>query len=361
MSDFRHHPQFRRGVMKRALLCSVLAGFLGASLAVAAPGSIPIYQQTVITNPGHYVVTRDFEVATGSAIDIQADHVELDLNGHTITSTSVTDPVISIDPADFVRIKNGQLIGGRFGVHSWSTSGLTMWMERIVFSQSSEMSLDFLSALHVEVVSCTFVQPGGNAISALPPPGGEPMSGLFVDNSIIEAGNYGIYLGKSRGVVIEGNDISGVASGCIVLGHRFGGGGIIENNSCSRKANGVYPADGIELESDNNQVLGNTVRGFSDGIRVSGNGNRIAENVVADSVIFDVHPGAGIYVRGGVAGDAVHNLIEGNHIEDNAGCGILLETTAVETVYRNNTLRGNVGGAVCDSGTGNTDAGGNVP
>jgi parallel beta-helix repeat protein len=73
-------------------------------------------------------------------------------------------------------------------------------------------------------------------------------------------------------------------------------------------------------------------------------------------VILGAGTGHGIWVYQGQ-----RNLIQGNEIEGNAGCGIALDASSGENAYRKNLLRGNSGGAVCDSGTGNTDAGGNIP
>ena len=53
-------------------------------------------------------------------------------------------------------------------------------------------------------------------------------------------------------------------------------------------------------------------------------------------------------------------LVEGNQVQGNAGCGIVFASDASGAAYRNNMLRGNTGGAVCNSGTGTTDAGGNI-
>ncbi len=39
---------------------------------------------TTITAPGHYVLTRDISAASGPVLDIQADGVTVDGNGHTI-------------------------------------------------------------------------------------------------------------------------------------------------------------------------------------------------------------------------------------------------------------------------------------
>lgn len=77
-----------------------------------------------------------------------------------------------------------------------------------------------------------------------------------------------------------------------------------------------------------------------------------------DGVAVGIDAGRGIYVSGIVSSE--RTLLEGNQVEGNAGCGIQFDTTASGSAYRNNMLRGNTGGAICDAGSGNTNAGGNI-
>jgi len=72
--------------MKHALVASVLpvVCLFAALPLIAADGAIPIWEPTTITEPGKYVVTRDIS----GGIGIEADDVELDLNGFTIADAS---------------------------------------------------------------------------------------------------------------------------------------------------------------------------------------------------------------------------------------------------------------------------------
>jgi len=63
---------------KRALV--VLAA-LTASPCLAAEGRTPIAVPTTISSPGQYVVTRNIASGVGTIITIDADDVDLDLNG----------------------------------------------------------------------------------------------------------------------------------------------------------------------------------------------------------------------------------------------------------------------------------------
>jgi len=99
-------------------------------------------------------------------------------------------------------------------------------------------------------------------------------------------------------------------------------------------------------------------------------GNLVARN------IFSGNSAAGIWLftdetrfennvtnrngNNGIRVFGTHNHLEGNQALGNTGCGISLEASSQSNNYRNNVVRTNTGGGVCDSGTANTDAGGNI-
>src|SRR5262245_38866908 len=56
-----------------------------ADAALADEGRIPIHAASVITQPGVYLVTRDFSAP--QPLTIQASDVTVDLGGHTVTCT----------------------------------------------------------------------------------------------------------------------------------------------------------------------------------------------------------------------------------------------------------------------------------
>lgn len=68
-----------------------------------------------ITSPGSYVLLGDVSVASGHAITISSDHVTLDLNGFTLSSTASPAAGVGIyggSPASsHVRIRNGCISG----------------------------------------------------------------------------------------------------------------------------------------------------------------------------------------------------------------------------------------------------------
>src|SRR5438093_788677 len=102
---------------------TILAAVLGAVGALADEGRIPIFQPTTITQPGHYILTRDVAAASGPLLVIQADHVTLDLNGRMVSSSGVTSNLVQIaDGFRDITVRNGRLRGGNAGVLYFSTT-----------------------------------------------------------------------------------------------------------------------------------------------------------------------------------------------------------------------------------------------
>ena len=103
----------------------------------------------------------------------------------------------------------------------------------------------------------------------------------------------------------------------------------------------------MRLGTGNNLILGNTIRrNGRDGIDVLTNGNVISGNLIGGNL------------RDAISTNSQFNLIQGNQLLGHtAGCAIRL--FGDNSAYRDNMMRNN-SGAICDTGTGNTDEGGNV-
>ena len=90
--------------------------------AMAGEGRIPLWEPTVIDQPGHYVLTRDISADTGPVINIQADGVTLDGNGYTISLSSTTEPVIQIGGVGVsqtgIVLSNSKVSGGLHGIRA---------------------------------------------------------------------------------------------------------------------------------------------------------------------------------------------------------------------------------------------------
>ncbi len=88
----------------------------------AFDGRTPISTGPVtISNPGSYVLTANLS-ASGTVITIASDDVTLDLNGFTVTSSSILLGAITLSGTrDNVTIRNGSVVGGSAGISGVST------------------------------------------------------------------------------------------------------------------------------------------------------------------------------------------------------------------------------------------------
>src|SRR5882672_8519699 len=138
---------------------SLALAVLSWPAALADEGRIPIFAPTTITDPGHYVVTRDF-TAPGVAITITANNVTLDLNGHTITGPggcgSGTDN-IAIDNAtatDGLVIRNGRLLNGCSGIFANGLNRMRIRIEDLEIAGSSDSGILIGAAETVDIQRC---------------------------------------------------------------------------------------------------------------------------------------------------------------------------------------------------------------
>jgi len=317
-----------RTIAKIALTVAVLTAATSALGVLADEGRIPLFQVTTITQPGHYVVTRNISVSSGSIFTISANDVTLDLNGHLISSSISSASMINI-LAGFtdIEIRNGRISGGQFGIFSSDSpvAGIRMRIENVEIEGATVRGIRIDFAEHVDVLSCRIANVGGGIEIGGGSSGAGPQdwTGTFVNNQILNAQGHGMLLLRLTGGEIRGNILRNTG---LAIGNTWVG---------------IY----VLTSGAGNRIVENEVSGGKRGIQVDTNGNLVAGNVVSNNVVD------GILVSGS------NNLIDGNQIEGNTGCGISFSAGATHA-YRNNMLRGNTGGTVC--GIANTDAGGNI-
>jgi len=330
--------------MSRCTMLSAVVAALAVPVGFADEGRIPVFQPTTITQPGAYVLTEDVSFASSDAIVIQASNVTLDLNGRTIVNTDGIGSHVVIDgDRENIRIRNGRLQGGQWGVYySSGTFSTTVWLEGLEISGVAADAVYLAGLRYFEMTSSKVRNTGNGGVLLI---GNTSFAGRIVGNEFRDIGNRAMIVAGGEGVVIRENVVSAASYG---VDTGIGGGGVVvEGNSFAGTSIGVT------LAAPGCLVLNNAFRGFTTGIVVgfSANGHRIAGNVIQG--------GSG----DGVSVSTLRNLIEGNQIEGKAGCGIRFTGTppASDNVYRNNMLRGNSGGALCGNVAGNTDGGGNIP
>ena len=301
------------------LLAVLTAPTLSPSLEVFADeGRIPIYAPTTITQSGTYIVTRDFCfgqfagppcTANGTGIDINANDVVVDLNGHTLNmqgSNAIGD-CINIQSADQVIVERNSLEG------------------------------------------CA------NALSIT----GTRFQGRIVDNNVLDAAGHGMNLLGLEGGQVLGNRVKKFAQTSNANGIWLSDGGrnlvqgnvITASGTTGANSNGIL-LDGAPTPSSNNVLRENTVTGVPYGIRAYSDENRLERNVVTGG------SQTGVWI--GNVGNGARTMVEDNQILSFAGCGLFFVNT-LSHVYRNNVIRNNGGGSdVCGFAAPITNGGGNV-
>ena len=365
-----HGTNDRPGWTKRGLTATrpvVLCAMLWPAVASADEGRVPIAEVSFIGQPGHYIVTRDIEITSGTAITIAADDVTLDLNGRLIASSATTGNLISVDGTN-VAIRNGRIAGGAQAIHYFGATRTRFRAEDLEITGSQLHGIHIEGAEYAEVLRCRLSDVAATAINVSG--GSASFGGRFVGNTAVNVGR-GLGLTGLRGGEVRGNqvhDTTVASSGAILLGSdpAWGAGGNLLQDNTVR--NGAFW--GIEITADvpDNVIVGNVVTGSSStGLYVVSDGNHVGLNIVSDNGSSGIQifgsmtlirknqvVGNGLF---GIGVNGLYNLVEGNLSQDNADAG--LSFTGSDHAYRNNMLRGNAGGAVIGAGLA-TDAGGNV-
>lgn len=326
--------------MRKLATLYVLLTVMALSWSQADEGRIPIFQRTIITQPGHYVLTRNFTSLVNPAIDVQSDDVTIDLNGHTITSQSGVDSIVLQDGQTNLVVRNGRITGGRtaFDYGGGTTGGAHIRIREIEIYGVDE-AIHFTNPGYVEVVSCD-IRAANDSIYITST---NPFTGRILNNTLVNP-VLGLYLdgmenGTVRGNIILDDDQSSVQ--IVLSGH----GCVVEKNVVTSLAHsGLY--NGVAVTGNDNYLVGNIVRGSGQvGIIATGDRNKIEGNKVHDS---GVH---GLLISGAYAD------IYGNDLNSNGGACLEFAQEG-NHVYRDNFLRGCTSGPW--GGYANTDGGRNI-
>ncbi len=362
--------RIKRMLTRTLPLFVVLFAPLGVPGPGADEGHIPIYKQTTITAPGHYVVTRDFSFASGYGVLIQADNVTLDLNGHTITGPPCSggEAAVTINTIVATRgivIRNGRLMSGCYGITAFSTNRVSVRIEHVEVGGSGLQGIDIVAVESVEVVNC-HIHDVASLYGINLRGGSGAFTGRISDNTVERVGTTGIHLqglvaGEVRRNVVTDYGLgSAGVSGINLLANSLtwgAGGNLVEGNTVTASSGGTDD-DGIRANdtSPNNLILNNVVKWCRYGIYSYGDGTRIERNLVSNSTIHGIRAGNGAI--------GSFNHVEENQTQYNAGvgsCGISFDNGNGH-VFRNNNLRGNTVAGACNGTLGtNADGGGNIP
>ena len=340
--------------MKNTILCILVAAGAYTSLP-ADEGRIPLFRPTTITQPGHYVLTRDIQGTSGPVIDIGASDVTIDLNGHLISSTDPASSLIEVVNVQkaVVSIRNGRLSGGSVAIFS-AQPAVRLSVEKVEIENSAR-AIYADGAQSVRVVGCRVIGATSDPSIFIRGGSGIPAVGEVADNLISGVGGGGLGLVNFRAGIVRGNVIenfgttasftygidleaSGTTSNTL-------GGNLIDSNIVRSSNDDVGIAIGA---GPNNLLTNNTITGLGQtGIVVQTSGNRFSGNVISSN------SGSGVSIRcnAGCIGD--HNVLERNTVTQNGISGVSIDGNS--TLIDDNLIEGNTGyGISFSSGTGNT-------
>lgn len=299
---------------RRSVAAAVVLAALPSSL-VAADGAIPVWEPTTITRPGAHVVTRDVvaDLPDGTAlIRIEAEGVDLDLNGFTLSVTSTAGCA-----ADACAVLDIQ------------AAGVSVHDGRIDVSQAAEVR--------------PVVHSGDGA--------------RFERLTVVGADGAGHWLGlQGRHLHFEDNTLDAVrvvstGDGAHFADNRIESAGVVA----------------LGLTGNRSILVRNTIRGANPAVLVRGPGHLVADNQVLGAA--ELHAqwtrfrDNTVVALGGTAltvgSVGTGNLIEGNLL--GSGDGEL--ALAFDAASSGNTYRRNVGPGsgvkLDDAGTGNVSSGDN--
>ena len=306
-----------------------------------SPTNTPVGPAAIlIDKPGHYVLTSDLSVSSGTGIVIDADDVTLDLGGHTLSCRR--GHTIRVLEGNKIVIRNGFVSDGE-GIFAAGTAALRVEdVDAGCSSSSGCLALSAGGIGHIEIVNSQFhgVESGVNvhartgritgsqfraiesAMLAVFSESGLVRDSLFRSDDMTIAGSATIVDNVIRGRLepqggthyIAGNMITGTRDFSLDL---FYEPGTTENN--------IIMARRVRIESPGRQFTSNMIVGYPMDYGVSawifGDGHRLDDNFI---------------VR--------------------ATCGLYFDR-AYGNSYRDNVVLGSGEGAC---GTANTNDGGNV-
>lgn len=345
--------------MKNYLTAAVL--LVAAAGLPADEGRIPIFSPTTIAAPGSYVVTRDI-ASTTTILNIQAEGVDVDLNGFTLSVDNAAEDVIVLGspaggPTTGVRIHGGTVDGGFAGIFCFSPggSGRRLRVHDMLFRNSADPAILCSSLREARIER---IEVDGTSSHGISLNGGSGFRATIADNVIRGTVRSGIALSGASGGIVRDNRIHDFGSGGIVgdagiLLFGDGSAGDVAGNRVSGNVieRGLGLADGMRLiEDDGSLIDGNVVSGVTQyGIFVTGDNYRMTDNLVDR---------AG---RTGILAGGNYGYLERNSSQRNGEFGLSCPSILY---YRGNMLAGNALGAV-DNGPGvcefASDLGENVP
>jgi parallel beta-helix repeat protein len=316
---------------------------------LAGEGRRPLFERTVITEAGKYIVTRDIPQGPGVAIEVASgvDHVDIDLNGFTVYGNPVGGPgantIAANTEGSSVAIHSGHInaLGG---------SGIYVRAKHTIVEDiritGGGITIIAVSPTSSFVVRRNLVQgESGNCLFVWGLNPEQTYTGSIESNVVVDCGNNGFKIESGGSVSVRNNRIKTCGADGI---------SIIGCDGCLFTDNTIEDciSDGIIAEAVRGSTFrGNVIRNIGrngiilDGIPGGADDNLILNNVVSSSA------NRGMWIIGGSRNQIDRNLISGS-----GEFGILFSGSGAigPNTYGRNTVIGNAGGigtcssSVCD-------------
>jgi len=345
---------------------SLVLCLLVAVPLLAGEGRIPIWEPTTITEPGHYVVTRNI-ASDSPIITIGSSRVDIDLNGFELTGGTTTPVIMGATVLD-VRIHDGSVVGGNPGIYFEVSGQITI--ENTVVNDSASIGMQFIESCGYIIRRCSIFadQHAIHAVAAYGCPG------TIVENQIKGCG---ISTAITECVLVQGGEGSTVRDNRLV-GHITGDGIRLVGSPASSVSGNYFSDIGMDTLDDaiviqSSSTVSVKANTAGDEIVLEGSGYAIVSNNQVAAVKIDPNSHSNTILRNTVlGGEGVHvegdrNRVEANVLNDTWGYGLYFASTAENNLYAGNVARGNSGSGCsgagtsgfCDEGSGNTSHGDN--
>ncbi len=355
-------------MLKRLFTVAVLTVVIFSGTILAADGRIPIYEDTVISEPGSYYLTED--ISGMPAIQIDTTDVTVDLNGHVVNGDILIDA--SMSWIVNVRVTNGKIVGNLDATNgglNYRFDNLQV-MGEIIYNGGMQIAIHDCIAYGINISGCMNGKVY-NCTSQSSPFDGIVMTGCtsvqVTYNTVMDNwSGSGINASQCWGCDISNNTVSSNAYNGLMMGMSY---------NCKVTDN-VFVGNfnsGISIfDSYSTKISGNTITNHSDmaegyGIKMENcESIEITENNISESQLD------GIYMMGSsystIARNAVsrnngsgiallasnYNAIDWNTSLGNLTDGFLFDPVTIGNIYGNNRSQANAGTNYNDmSGGGN--------
>jgi parallel beta-helix repeat protein len=309
-------------------------------LTVGAEGS-PAKTQSVScgdTVTQSIKLTADLHCSASDGLDIGANHVTIDLGGHTIFGTSPYNGVAD-NGYPYATIKNGSIDGSENAVYLHAAPSSTI--TGIIARNDPGVAISVDASAFTAVSKATVVAYGYEGVYL-------QTDGSSLTNSTISAGSNAAGVGVvvwGSGDTVSGNTALASARAGILV--QYGGGNRVTKNHVQGAGN-----DGIRLYDTQGAVVsGNAVTGSAGvGILVenTSDGTALTKNAVSASAADGIE----------ISSDSLGSVITGNDASGNRSSGIDVQNSDPSSKLGKNTADLNALDGIIGS-VGDTDLGGN--